>query len=621
MNFLFTYLKRLTFLLLIYTSSRVYFYLNNIDSFINSFDNATLIEFIEGWRFDISALVYINIPLLVLLLFPTNLRKKNGFIRFTNILFYALNIPFIILNNIDIEYFRFTQRRSTIDFFQLLQLGEDAKNIIPQYIKDYWPITLFTIIQIWFLLKIKHIPKTTIALNAKSILSGIFIFIIGGGIFILGARGGLQLKPIKPINAGELSESQNTALILNTPFCFLHSLDDKPFEKNNYFKPKKLNEIYSPIHLHIKDLRQGITKQNVVILIMKSYSKEFVGFYNNGIGYTPFLDSLMQHSLVFTNAYANGLKSIEALPAITASIPSLMDNPLITSSYAQNNFESIASLLNKEGYNTSFYHGGMKGTMGFYSFSKKAGFTDYFGMQEYNNEDDFDGTWGVYDGPFMQYFANGLNGKKEPFFSTFFSLSSHPPYALPQNYSKELYKKGKLKEIGIRETISYTDYYMRDFFLKSKKQKWFKNTIFIITADHTSGENYNTKYKNRIGRYAIPLIIFSGDSSLQGINSNIVQHIDIMPTVLELLNYNKPFFGFGKSMFSEKSWAIHFLQNEYRLITDSSIITNKAEVYRSFSDWNTSKNNELNYDDTQLLKAIKQDYNNRMLNNKLLNEN
>ena len=178
MNFLFTYLKRLTFLLLIYTASRVYFYLNNIDSFINSFDNATLIEFIEGWRFDISALVYVNIPLLVLLLFPTNLRKKNGFIRFTNIFFYALNNPFIILNNIDIEYFRFTQKRSTVDFFQLLQLGEDAKNIIPQYIKDYWPITLFTIIQVWFLLKIKHIPKTTIALNAKSIFSGIFIFTI-----------------------------------------------------------------------------------------------------------------------------------------------------------------------------------------------------------------------------------------------------------------------------------------------------------------------------------------------------------------------------------------------------------------------------------------------------------
>ncbi len=155
MMFLFTYLKRLIFLILIYTTSRIYFFFNNIDSF----NNTKIIEFIEGCRFDLSALVYINIPLLLLLLFPSNLRNKNSFIRFTNILFYAINIPFIILNNIDIEYFRFTQKRSGIEFFQLLKLGEDAKNIIPQYIKYYWPITLFTIIQIWALLKIKNIPK------------------------------------------------------------------------------------------------------------------------------------------------------------------------------------------------------------------------------------------------------------------------------------------------------------------------------------------------------------------------------------------------------------------------------------------------------------------------------
>ena len=613
MIFFFTYLKRITFLILIYTTSRIYFYINNIDSF----NNTTIIEFIEGLRFDISALSYINIPVLVLLFLANNLSRKNSFTRFINIFFYTVNIPFIILNNIDIEYFKYTQKRSTIDFFQLIRLGEDAKHIIPKYIKYYWPITLFTIIQIWFLLKIKHIPKVKVTLN-KRILISIFIFIIGGVFFIITARGGLQLKPIKPINAGELSGSQNTSLILNTPFCILHSLDEKPLRTYNYFTSKELNKIYSPIH---RSSNKEINKKNIIILIMESYSKEFINFYNEGNGYTPFLESLMQHSLVFTNAYSNGLKSIEALPAITASIPTLMNSPFITSNYAQNNFQSIASILNKEGYNTSIYHGGIRGTMGFYSFSKKAGFTHYFGMEEYNYDNDFDGTWGIYDGPFMQFFANEINSTKEPFFSTFFSLSSHPPYSLPSNYLKNLNKENRSKKIGIQETILYTDYCMRDFFQKSKNEEWFKNTIFIITADHTSPENYKNKYKNKIGRYAIPLIIFSGDSSLQGINTSVVQHIDIMPTALELLDYNKPFFAFGKSIFSKESWAINFLQNEYRLITDSSIIINKKNKYTSFSDWNTSINNELNDDNTLLLKAIKQNYNNRMINNKLLNEN
>lgn len=598
--------------MLIYTASRVYFYINNIDNF----KHATIIEFIEGWRFDISALIYINIPFLILLLLPTKFRKNIIFVKFSNIIFYTLNIPFILLNNIDIEYFRFTQKRSTADFFQLLQLGEDAKNIIPQYLKNYWPITLFSMIQVWLLIKIKEIPKFNNKFSKNNTIQSILTLIIGIGISIIGARGGLQLKPINPINAGELSNSLKTALILNTPFCIIHSLDEKPLTEYHYFSPQELNSHYSPIHFP-SNLK--IQKKNIVILIMESYSKEFVGFYNNGIGYTPFLDSLMQSSIVFTNAYANGLKSIEALPAITASIPALMDNPFITSNYAQNNFHSIASLLNKEGYNTSFYHGGIRGTMGFYSFSKRAGFNDYFGMEEYNNDDDFDSSWGIYDGPFMQFFSDGLNSKKQPFLSTFFSLSSHPPYKLPSNYLKKITGK-KTDEIRIQETISYADYCMQDFFRRSKYQEWFKNTIFIITADHTSGVNYSEKYKNKIGRYSIPLIIFYGDSSRQGINDNTVQHIDIMPTLLEILNYNKPYFSFGKSMFSEENWAINFLQNEYRLITDSAIITNRKEKYHSFADWSTSKHNTLRNNKIQLLRAIKQDHNNRMLNNKLLNE-
>ena len=144
--------------------------------------------------------MYINVLLLILILFPTNFRKKTNYIKFTNTLFYSINIPFIIINNIDIVYFQFTQKRSTVDLFQLIQLGEDAKNIIPQYLKDYWLTTLFTIIQIWFVFRIRHIPKIDIELNSKNILKSMFIFLISIGIFVLGARGGMQLKPIKPIN-------------------------------------------------------------------------------------------------------------------------------------------------------------------------------------------------------------------------------------------------------------------------------------------------------------------------------------------------------------------------------------------------------------------------------------
>ena len=146
MKYFNTYYNRILTLLGMYTASRVYFYINNN----GAIDPHYFLEFIEGFRFDVSALVYINIPLFILLFLPHNLRANNYYQKLTNWLFYAINIPFLLLNNVDIEYYKFTQKRSTSDFFQLMTLGSDAKNIIPQYLKDYWPITLFSIIQIYF---------------------------------------------------------------------------------------------------------------------------------------------------------------------------------------------------------------------------------------------------------------------------------------------------------------------------------------------------------------------------------------------------------------------------------------------------------------------------------------
>ena len=516
------------------------------------------------------------------------------------------------MNNVDIEYFKFTQKRSTADFYQLINLGNDAKNIIPQYLKDYWPITLFSILQLYLLLKIKYIPNYRFSLNLKGISKQLLVLVLASGLFVISARGGLQLKPINAINAGELCGSKNTSLILNTPFCILHSLEEKPLSTYNYFKNQELKNTYSPIHIPKSKV---IDKKNIIILIMESYSKEFVGYYNEGKSYTPFLDSLMEHGMVFNNAYANGLKSIEALPAITASIPTLMDNPFITSNYGQNQFESLASLLNIEGYNTSFFHGGQRGTMGFYSFSCKAGFQEYHGMEEYNNTTDFDGSWGIFDIPFMQYFASELNEKKEPFFTTFFSLSSHPPYVVPKNY------KHQFEKIEIRETIKYTDDAMQKFFKSIQDEEWFKNTLFVITADHTSAVNYNKTYKNKIGRYAIPLLIFKGDGGMVGENNSIVQQIDIMPTILEEVAYTKPYLAFGKSLFSAESWSISKLYSNYRFITDQGIIDNKQEKYQTYSDWNLKEISKTENPNTKLLKAIKQDYNFRMKNNKLKYEN
>ena len=600
-----SYLAKFFTLLLIYSISRVVFYIFN-HSILTDFNYWC---FLEGIRFDASALVYINAPILILHLIQNYLQNKR-LASFTNILFYIINIPFILLNNVDIIYYQFSMKRSSTEILDLLSISQDVFGVYINYLFDYWYITLLSAIQIYLLLKLKL--KITFAkpFRVKDIVLSTFCFLILIGLSVLAARGGTQLKPIKTIHAGILSKSNCDDVVLNTPFMMLHSYNQKKLVQHQYFD--ELNkEVYSTTH-HFKD-SINFTYDNVVVLIMESYSKEYVGFYNNGEGYTPFLDSLMKESLVFTNAYANGIKSIEALPAIVSSTPTLMTDPFITSSYANNQFNSLASILNEKDYHTSFFHGGKRGTMGFYEYSIKAKFNNYFGKEEFNNDEEFDGAWGVYDEPFFQFFAEQLNNFDKPFFSTFFSLSSHPPYAIPKKHAEKFNDEKQ----EIYNSIRYADYSMQRFFEKAQEYEYFDNTLFVITADHTSPLKRKNKYKGKVGRYMIPLIIYTPDGSLKGKNNVICQQIDILPSVLDILSYDDKFFSFGKSVFSNESWAVSFLKNKYLFIHNEGFMVNEHENYLNYQDVflkNKSDNHEINKQAKEKLQHIKQAYNFNLTN-------
>src|SRR5690606_24927473 len=147
-------------------------------------------------------------------------------------------------------------------------------------------------------------------------------------------------------------------------------------ETERYFNPVKES---APQHI-LPD------STNVVIIILESFGKEFIGFYSGEKTYTPFLDSLLGQSLTFTGGFANGKKSIEAVPSIFASIPSLQDNPYISSQYNSNRIIGLPELLKEHGYTSAFYHGATNGSMRFDSFAQFIGFDHYVGKKEYGNE-------------------------------------------------------------------------------------------------------------------------------------------------------------------------------------------------------------------------------------------
>ena len=633
---------RLAIILDLYWMSRLLLWVFNPSYFSGLGFSGFFEVLFYGLRFDISALMMVNLPIIFLCLLPFNFTYNKIYQQITSFIFYLFNSIALAANFIDIIYFRFTLKRTSGDIFNYFA-NEDSQflGLIPQFIFDFWYIFLlwlaFIFLMIFSCKKIQPELKTSSKSKIKVyslriIFSLLFLF-----ISIIGIRGGFQLKPISIIQAGQYAEGKNLTLILNTPFSIIKTINQKALKPVKYFANEdEAIRIYSPEHKVVSDsLSEEFNALNVVIIIMESFSSEHISALNPNLDpeyseenykeYTPFLDSLIYESLAF-NGFANGKRSIEGIPAILSSLPALMNYDFITSIYSGNKVSSIANLLKNKAYTSSFFHGGTNGTMGFEAFTKMAGFDKYYGRSEYNNENDYDGKWGIYDEEFFQYFANELNKTKKPFLSVFFSLSSHHPYSIPEKH-KNKFKKGKLE---IHESIGYSDYSLAKFFISASKMPWFENTLFVITADHTS-ENYYPQYQTMLGNYSIPIVFYRPNSELKCFTKQIAQQIDIMPSVLSFLNFDKDYIAFGKDLFNEQTdnFAVSYLNENYQIIKGDNVLSFNGKESVSLHNYkldNLLKNNLIEKEDSvrnemeTFLKAIIQQYNDRIINNNLTND-
>ena len=556
-------------LLFIYQLVRLIFFIANHNQFADvSFLNYLSIAF-YAIRFDLSALLIVNSIYIVLSTLPFRFAVSKPYHLVMKIWFIITNGLALILNLIDVKYFSISHRRITFDFIDLV--GDSSSfSLVLSYLFSYWYLFFLLIFLVFILEIIASIKFSDLVIEklSKSPIIIKLIILIGiGSLVVVGARGGSQMRPVTIANAAEYTNANNIPLLLNSTFTFINTSTNTTIEIPVYFSEKESEKYYSPIHICSKD--SVFKSLNVVLIVLESFGKEYFGYFNGEYHLTPFLDSLMNKSVVFANGFANANRSIEGIPAIIASIPNLYDNAFITSSYASNEVTSIANLLKKKGYNSSFYHGGRNGTMTFDAFTKLCGYDEYKGLNEYANKKDFDGNWGIWDEPYLQYFNTELCNKKQPFFSTIFTLSSHDPYAIPAQY-KDIFKGGKYE---IHKTIRYSDFAMRKFFASALKQKWFKNTLFVFTADHTSTSD-NPAYTNSYGCFKIPIFFYHQGMEHKNIGT-ITQQIDVLPNIMEYLNYNENYFSFGKTTFlntSKSNVSMHCSNNVYEAFNNNTLI-------------------------------------------------
>ncbi|MFT5970626.1 MAG: phosphoglycerol transferase MdoB-like AlkP superfamily enzyme [Flavobacteriales bacterium] len=630
-----TLVFRLSIGYVFYFLARLLFWMYNFDMLHVSELGTFLKLAYHGLTFDTAALLYANLLFIVLSILPLWINTKPVYQKILFYTYFISNLSLYALNFVDLIYYKFTLARTNLAIVDVLKDESNLSGMFFRFMLSYWHVFLLFIVLSYLWIRLyKKIQFKTISYHniVKYSIGSLIGLIVFPAIVVGGIRGGFSksTRPINLLDASRMVEFHEQAdLVLNTPFAFLRTLGSKSFKHVHY--PEITQEIINDLIQPIKQFPTDSTinkKPNVVLIITESYGREYIGAFNkdngieNYVSYTPFLDSLANHSLIFTQAFANGYKSIHGMSSIISGIPSFKE-AFTSSNYANQDITSVVSELKKMGYASSFYHGAPNGSMGFLGYSNILGIDRYYGKTEYNNDADFDGVWGIWDAPFLTNMAKDLSKEQEPFISAVFTITSHEPYIIPEDL------EGKFPEgnIPMHKTVGYTDYAFKKFFEKAKKQDWYDNTIFVITADHCNRVYYRDEYMKSLNRNAIPILIYDPNGKYQGVSSDLAQQIDIYPTILDMAGYDKPFRSWGRSLVDTTTtpFVMNYGSNHYRLQKGNYICIfdgQKAVGFYTIGDKGLKDNlielRNKEMDKLELTcKAMLQDYFNRIVDRNL----
>jgi len=621
----------IAWIMLIYTIMRVFCYWMDRAIFPN-IDAAHLIEILlGGMRFDLTAILYLSSVYVIgmLLPLPASWRENTIYQKVLLWFYWIPNAAGIIVNMADSVYIQFVDRRATCAFFTEVSNDDNMGIVIANGVLEYWYAVVMLIVLLVaffrFTRRTYSLPRTKPYIYYPV---EVVLFVVSIYMSVIGIRGGFgsYTRPITLSNALQYTNApRESALVLNTPFSVMKTIENTTYVERRYFDADELEQHMSPIH---EAFEGPLRTDNVVVIIWESCSKEYVGFYNHDleghISYTPFLDSLLTQCVTFDYSYASGRKSVDAMPSALSSIPMLIE-PYTLSPYSTNEVSSIAERLKKKGYTTAFFHGAPNGSMGFQAYARSAGFDAYYGMTEFNNPDEFDGTWAIWDEPFLQYYANTMSTMPEPFMTAVFTASSHHPFKVPAQY-KDTFPKGPLM---IHEPLGYADHALRKFFENARQQPWFDHTLFVILADHTN-ELILPEYTNSKGLYAIPIAFYHPQLAPEK-RAEVVSQTDIMPSVLAWVNYDEPYFAFGENILTAKKkhpYAVCYNAPVFQIFSDSLLVQYDGEnvtgVYNYQTDRYVKDNLAQTIDPEEIapmldyLKAFIQQYIHRMVNNELV---
>ncbi len=380
----------------------------------------------------------------------------------------------------------------------------------------------------------------------------VFIVIVSSGIIFLGIRGGWQLIPINESAAYFSPRTVLNHVSTNPLWHLANNLsksklnDHNPFQgmSDDYAK-RVISGLYNSGKSNTVEILNHGSKPNIVLIMLESWTADIIAPLHGDINVTPFFSSLCDSGLLFSNIYATGRRTDQAFPSLLSGFPAQPDHSIIRFTDKTEQLPYLSHYFKSQGYNLSFYYGGELG------FANMQSYLLYGGFQHLVGKDDFpsgsmNSKWGAHDEFVLDRQLTELNNTPEPFFSMLVTLSSHEPYEIP----RPDYIKGKDIPSNFRNAARYTDECLKEYFTKAKQQPWYKNTLFILVADHGHIQPRNRDYYDML-THRIPLLFYGPAllSSLAGKQiNNIGNQNDLAATLLNQFKFNAQQFSWSNDL-------------------------------------------------------------------------
>nr|MBP6431641.1 sulfatase-like hydrolase/transferase [Ferruginibacter sp.] len=537
----------------------IFYYYNSRLLFANTVNMPSWSSFlcIAKWSFYTDLLVLLPINILFLLLLQLSyIIKRKIYTILLLLLFTICNTLILILNVVDVFYYRFHNQHVNADILYVVDSPlQKLKEINVFVLIGAFMATLVIIFFVFKLHKwlIANFEKGKTNLHCLTAAAGLilFIFLFNNNI----SKYLLPTLPLTQLNSNELIISQNSA------HTFLYSVFRKgeQLPLSDYFAVAKCDSLVC-IKQHLSTPQK--TKKNIVLFIMESVPFDFFDSTNKYYTKLPFFTSLLQKSTFYTNAFCFSHESNKGITAILGGVPTITEIPLYHSSYITMPLTKIGTTLSQQNYQSIFCIGDNYDDFGFAKCTNWLGFNNYYSKESLPSYSTLPSqAMGIHDEYVLDFMHKKIDNLPQPFFSVNFNISTHYDYELPKNFTQIFSEKYSTA----MKSMAYYDYSLNKFFEASKNETWFKNTVFIFCSDHWMFPNEKNLVYNNVANYKIPIIIYDASNEAKKTDPTIASQFDILPTLLDVSGYTGEFISYGNSLLQNK-------RNNFALVKINSIL-------------------------------------------------